>query len=101
MSSIESTAKLTSKGQLTVPLAVRKALDIGPRDRVVFTVRDGGQVEVAKVDTEHTDPIVVEYLEFLEGDMREHPGKLSVLQRDETMRDMLCDVETEDFDLSS
>jgi len=100
VSSIESTAKLTSKGQLTVPIAVRKALDIGPQDRVVFTVLDGGQVEVAKVDVEHSDPIVGEYLAFLERDMRKHPEKLSVLQRDETMRELLAGVDTEDFDLS-
>jgi antitoxin PrlF len=100
VSSIESTAKLTSKGQLTVPIAVRKALGIGPQDRVVFTVLDGGHVEVAKGDPEHTDPIVGEYLAFLERDMRKHPEKLSVLQRDETMRELLAGVDTEDFDLS-
>jgi antitoxin PrlF len=101
MSSINSTAKLTSKGQLTVPIAVRKALDIGPQDRVVFAVRDGGKVEVAKVDALHTDPIVGEYLAFLERDMRKHPQKLSVVQRDDTTRELLKGVDAEDFDLSS
>jgi antitoxin PrlF len=101
VSSIDSSAKLTSKGQLTVPIAVRKALDIGPQDRVVFTVQEGGRVEVAKADVEHRDPIVGEYLAFLERDMRRHPEKLSVLQRDETMRELLAGVDIEPFDLST
>ena len=32
---------LTSKGQVTVPLHVRRALGLAPRDRVVFEVVDG------------------------------------------------------------
>jgi bifunctional DNA-binding transcriptional regulator/antitoxin component of YhaV-PrlF toxin-antitoxin module len=84
-----------------LPVAVRKALDIGPQDQVVVHVRDGGTVGVAKVDTPHTDPIVGEYLAFRERDMRKHPQKLSVVQRDDTTRELLKGVDAEDFDLSS
>lgn len=86
---------------MTVPIAVRKTLAIGPKDRVVFTIHEGGRVEVAKAEAEHTDPIVGKYLAFLERDMNDRPEKLSVLTRDKTMRELLRDVETEDFDLSS
>jgi AbrB family looped-hinge helix DNA binding protein len=37
-----STATLTSKGQLTVPKAVREALGLTTGDRVQFVAQDGG-----------------------------------------------------------
>jgi AbrB family looped-hinge helix DNA binding protein len=40
------TAKLTSKGQMTIPKRVRTALRIGVGDRVSFVVRDDGVVEL-------------------------------------------------------
>ncbi len=35
------TAKITSKGQITVPHQVRRALGVGPGDRLVFEERAG------------------------------------------------------------
>jgi AbrB family looped-hinge helix DNA binding protein len=32
---------VTSKGQVTIPKAIRDVLGIGPRDRVEFVLRDG------------------------------------------------------------
>jgi antitoxin PrlF len=96
MSGINSTAKLTSKSQLTVPIAVRKALSVGPDDKLVFTIHEGGNVEVTKAQDAESDPVVEAYLAFLETDMITHPEKLSVLQRDEALDDMLRGVETED-----
>lgn len=45
-------AKLTSKGQITVPKAVREALRVGPGDQLVFHVHRDGRVtiEAATVD---------------------------------------------------
>lgn len=37
---------MTSKGQITVPLAIRRQLGIGPGDRLSFTVREDGVLEV-------------------------------------------------------
>jgi AbrB family looped-hinge helix DNA binding protein len=45
-----SEAAVTSKGQITIPAEVRKAMHIAPGDRVVFTVlADGTTVFRAKV----------------------------------------------------
>lgn len=101
MSSIESIAKLTSKSQTTAPIAVRKALAVGPHDQIAFTVLEGGRVEVRKVEESDSDPVVRRYLAFLEKDMMAHPEKLSVIQRDETIPQLLEGVETESFDLSN
>jgi antitoxin PrlF len=99
MSAIESTAKLTSKGQTTVPISVRKALSVGPEDQIVFTIHEGGRVEVRKAEAEDADPVIRQYLAFLEQDMLSNPSKLSVLQKDDSLKKLLSQVETEHFGL--
>jgi antitoxin PrlF len=99
--SMESVAKLTSKNHTTLPIAVRKALDVGPHDWISSTVLEGGKVEVTKAEDLDSDPVVRQYLAFLEEDMIAHPEQLSVIQRDDTMRKLLQGVESESFDLSS
>jgi antitoxin PrlF len=39
-------AKLTSKGQITIPKEVRKALGLQTGDRLAFRLRDDGTVQV-------------------------------------------------------
>lgn len=45
-------AKITSKGQITLPKAVRDRLRVGPGDRVAFHVAESGAVtlEAATID---------------------------------------------------
>lgn len=45
-------AKITSKGQITLPKAVRERLRVGPGDRVAFHVEQDGVVtlEAATID---------------------------------------------------
>ena len=38
---VRSKAKITAKGQITLPAAVRKTLGVGRGDAVVFEVREG------------------------------------------------------------
>jgi AbrB family looped-hinge helix DNA binding protein len=40
----EYISSVTSKGQVTIPIAVRKQLGVATRDRVAFVVDDNGQV---------------------------------------------------------
>ncbi|MGQ0640615.1 MAG: AbrB/MazE/SpoVT family DNA-binding domain-containing protein [Gemmatimonadaceae bacterium] len=42
-----ASAKLTSKGQITVPKDVREALGVQTGDRIAFTIRRDGTVTVA------------------------------------------------------
>ena len=51
-----ATATMTSKGQLTIPKDVRKALNLSTGDRVSFRVLDGGVVEMK---TEKDDPMAM------------------------------------------
>ncbi len=47
---VEEQAKITSKGQVTVPLAIRRALGVGPGDLLSFE-KDKGGVRVRPVRT--------------------------------------------------
>lgn len=46
------TAKITSKGQITVPHQVRRALGVSAGDRLVFEERAGGEMRVIPIRTE-------------------------------------------------
>ena len=41
-----ATASLTSKGQITLPISVRKTLRLNPGDQVVFIEREDGEITV-------------------------------------------------------
>jgi|AntRauMFilla1563_2_1112583.scaffolds.fasta_scaffold02111_1 antitoxin PrlF len=83
MSLIQASSKLTSKNQTTIPIAVRKALDIGEGDKICFRISGSGNVELFKeVEVLAGDKTVAAYLMFLEKDMIARPSKLSVLVRD-------------------
>lgn len=42
-------AKLTSKGQITIPAAVREQLNIGPGDKIVFLPCEAGEFRIRRV----------------------------------------------------
>ena len=42
----EFVATITSKGQVTIPLAIRKRLGLAARDTVIFRLRQGNRVEL-------------------------------------------------------
>lgn len=102
MSLIEVNAKLTAQNQTTVPIAVRKALNLTELDQIKFVISKSGKVALEKVVDQphqaHEDPMVLAYLAFLEKDIIAHPQRLSPLERRKEVDDLLADVEV-DFDL--
>lgn len=72
LESIHEHATLTSKGQITLPKAIRQALGVTTGDKVSFTLR-GGDVFVTRADVEHEDPAIAAFLHMLEQDI--HQGK--------------------------
>lgn len=100
MAQIESRSKLTSKNQTTIPMPVRKALRLGPEDQILFTIHDGGRVEVSKAEDDFHDPVITAFLDFVEADLISNPQKLTPLQRDAGIQLILAGVETESFDLT-
>lgn len=59
-------AKISSKGQVTIPASIRKALGAGPGDRLMWDVAADGSVVVRRARE-----IDVEYLSALTGTLSE------------------------------
>jgi antitoxin PrlF len=78
--SVEST--ITSRGQTTIPRAIRRALKLSAADRVRYSLRGDDTVVIMRVSTEHRDPMVAAFLDFIEADAREHPQRVRAIPVD-------------------
>ncbi|MES2257247.1 MAG: type II toxin-antitoxin system PrlF family antitoxin [Pseudomonadota bacterium] len=75
---VEST--LTDRYQTTIPETVRRALKLGKRDRIHYTIRPGGEVVLTRVDAiDEEDPVLGQFLGFLARDMASHPERLQAV----------------------
>jgi antitoxin PrlF len=75
---VEST--LTDRYQTTVPETVRRALRLGKRDKIHYTIRPGGEVVLTRVDaSEVDDPVLGQFLGFLSRDIASHPERLQAI----------------------
>lgn len=98
MTNIQVRAKLTSKGQITIPIAARQALNLQEGDQVAFRVLDGGKVEIFKeVSIDSDDSVVAAYLAFLERDMIRFPQKLMPHHRGEDVDALVEGVDLTDW----
>jgi antitoxin PrlF len=73
---VEST--LTDRYQTTVPESVRRALRLGKRDKIRFTLQADGKVVLTRADSE-VDPVLGQFLDFLAKDIAEHPHHVHAL----------------------
>jgi antitoxin PrlF len=68
---------LTDRYQTTVPATVRRALRLGKRDRIHYTIRPGGEVVLTRAQaSEESDPVLGQFLDFLARDIAAHPERL-------------------------
>jgi antitoxin PrlF len=75
---VEST--LTDRYQTTVPETVRRALRLGKRDKIHYTIRPGGEVVLTRAAAgDGDDPALAPFLGFLARDMAEHPERFQAL----------------------
>ena len=75
---VEST--LTDRYQTTVPEIVRRALSLGKRDKIQYTIRPGGEVVLTRVDASQVDdPVLGQFLGFLARDIASHPERLQAI----------------------
>lgn len=73
----EAQSTLTDRYQTTVPETVRRALRLGKRDKIHYTIRPGGEVVLTRVNTaEVNDPVLAQFLNFLARDIASHPERL-------------------------
>jgi antitoxin PrlF len=81
---VEST--LTDRYQTTVPETVRRALKLGKRDKLHYSVRPGGEVVLSRVDVKEkddpNDPLLGRFLDFLASDIANHPEQIRAIDTD-------------------
>jgi antitoxin PrlF len=74
---------ITTKSQTTLPSGVRKALGVGPGDRLAYVVEgDRAVIMKARRGDAHEDPVADAFLAFLKQDMAGHPERLAGLTTD-------------------
>lgn len=75
---VEST--LTDRYQTTVPETVRRALKLGKRDKIHYTIRQDGEVVLTRAKaSEVDDPVLGQFLNFLANDIARHPEHLKAV----------------------
>ncbi len=75
---VEST--LTDRYQTTVPETVRRALKLGKRDKIHYTIRPDGDVVLTRAAAaEDEDPVLGQFLDFLARDLAAHPQRLQAV----------------------
>lgn len=75
---VEST--LTDRYQTTVPEVVRRALRLGKRDKIHYTIRSGGEVVLSRAEpSKDDDPVLEPFLGFLARDIAAHPEHLQAV----------------------
>ena len=91
---VEST--LTDRYQTTVPETVRRALRLGKRDKIHYTIRPGGEVVLTRSEaTESDDPVLGQFLGFLARDIASHPGRLQAVDANfvQRLQSLIGDIE--------
>ena len=69
MSAVKEEATLTDRYQTTVPAAVRRALNLAKRDKIIYEVKDNGTVILSRAEPTEDDPALGQFLDLLERDV--------------------------------
>lgn len=97
---LETESTLTERFQTTVPSVVRKALRLGKRDKIKFTVQADGNVTLSRAEQSETDPALDAFLSFLGHDIQSHPERIQPLSA--SMKDNAASLITDvDIDLDA
>ncbi|HEX5392896.1 MAG TPA: type II toxin-antitoxin system PrlF family antitoxin [Rhodocyclaceae bacterium] len=79
---LEAESTLTDRYQTTVPDSVRRALRLGKRDKLHYSVRSNGEVVLSRADDgEGSDPVLAQFLGFLAQDVAAHPEHLQAVDK--------------------
>lgn len=76
-SALELESTLTDRYQTTVPEMVRRALKLGKRDKIHYSIRPDGAVLITRATG--NDPVLGQFLGFLARDMAKHPERLQAV----------------------
>lgn len=77
---LDAESTLTDRYQTTVPETVRRALRLGKRDKIHYTIRPSGEVVLTRAEaSEGDDPVLGLFLGFLARDIASHPERLQAV----------------------
>lgn len=75
--SLRTESRLTGHSQTTIPAAIRDALHLKPGEIIEDSLLPGGKVVMSRQqEEEHDDPMVEQFLSFLEKDMIKNPHRI-------------------------
>lgn len=77
---IEIDSTLTDRYQTTVPEPVRRALRLGKRDKIRYSIQSDGAVLMTRTAlSPDSDPVLGKFICFLARDMASHPEQIQML----------------------
>ena len=76
---LQTESTLTDRYQTTVPSVVRKALHLGKKDKIKFTIEANGCVTLSRAEDGKEDPALNAFLSFLANDVQHHPERIKPL----------------------
>lgn len=79
VANFEAESTLTDRYQTTVPETVRRALQLGKRDKIHYRIRPDGEVVMSRASDETEDPVLGRFLGFLAREISDHPERLRQL----------------------
>ena len=95
---LEAESTLTDRYQTTVPETVRRALRLGKRDKIRYTIRSTGEVVLTRSDaSEGDDPVLGQFLGFLARDIARHPERLQAVDAGlvQRLRSLVGEIEVD------
>ena len=96
VATLELESTLTDRYQTTVPETVRRALKLGKRDKILYTIRPDGEVVLKRAaPAQGEDPVLGQFLGFLARDVANHPERLQTLDAGlvHRIQSLVCNVE--------
>lgn len=77
---LDAQSTLTDRYQTTVPETVRRALRLGKRDKIHYSIRPSGEVVLTRAEpSDGDDPVLGAFLGFLARDIATHPERLQAI----------------------
>lgn len=70
MPAMHELATITSKGQITLPKPIRRALGVDVGSKLAFDLREDGEIIVSRAEADHRDPAIDAFLTLLANDIQ-------------------------------
>lgn len=74
--SLRAESRLTERSQTTIPAAIRDALQLKPGEFIDYLLLSGGKVLMSRQSQQEDDPVVGQFLQLLENDMKANPQRI-------------------------